>query len=119
MTYHDMYGLKGLNIEQAKDLLEGNLRVVFKLYGSDLLRRQYRYRFNAENFWLLENLGANWCKEPFFQEFPNYPIILKIDWTERPEEIRKLLDERFCMLEHAVWEENSGKYVLPLLTRQP
>ena len=86
----DVYGFQSDNINELAQRLSGILNIEFSLHDS-LYRGGAYYRSaipGKEEFVLQRNkdLVDNELAEP---EFPQFPILLYIDPTERSEEIRK------------------------------
>ncbi len=91
-THFDLYGCRLKDLEFAKMEVEHALDVKLKPHESDYHGGDY-YRFDSssgESFLLKRNFDAvegEW----FEDQFKEFPILLYVDKTQRPEEIEKRL----------------------------
>jgi hypothetical protein len=120
VSYYDLYGVKDLNLDEASHLLESNLGIVLLPYEGLHNGEYYKYERpdSRETYFLRENIDLLEDEEPFEPDFPDYPVLLYAEGMEheRLEEIRRLLDVRFCMLRRKVVDAVSMKFVSVPLT---
>jgi len=93
VTHYDLYGCRLEDLDSARAKVERALDVELKAHYSDYEGGDY-YRFDSstgESFVLKRNFDAvegEW----FEDKFKEYPILLYVDRSHRPEEIEKRLE---------------------------
>src|SRR5437899_11879615 len=93
--YYDLYGCRLEGLESARAKAERALGVELKAHYSEYQGGDY-YRFDSstgESFVLKRNFDAvegEW----FEDKFKEYPILLYVDRSHRPEDIEKRLETK-------------------------
>ena len=93
VEHYDLYGCRLKDLESARATVELALGVELKRHVSDFQGGDY-YRAGSsagESFILKRNFDAV-ESEWFEDKFKEYPILLYVDRTGRPEEIKKRLE---------------------------
>ncbi|MGX9565516.1 hypothetical protein [Pseudomonas sp. CFBP 5748] len=104
MAVYDLYGIKGITIIEAKLCIERSLMFSFEERDSTYQGGYYRFgSIGVEEFVLKLNVDP-FDGEAVEQKFPEYPVLLYVNMTNRSEEIGGLLSEEFCLLRHEVYD---------------
>ena len=95
ITHYDLYGCRLEDLESARAEVERALGIELKaheseFHGGDIYRSGSSAR---ESFLLKRNFDAV-ESEWFEDKFKEYPILLYVDRTHRPEEIEKRLETK-------------------------
>lgn len=102
MSAFDIYGLLNIDLESAKTMVESVLGLKLQAHDSSYRGGSY-YRQGTtgeENFILQNNIDLI-DGEPI--DFPQYPILLYINHTDRSFEIRQMIEssqEKMILLKH-------------------
>ena len=101
MAAYDLYGVKDLSISAASLSVEESLKLSFDRRESSYHGGEYYFSGNkeSEHFTLKNNVDP-FDGEAVEHEFPEYPILLYVDMTDRAEEVKGKLGMEFHLLRH-------------------
>jgi hypothetical protein len=105
-TAYDLYGSKNLSLESARGRVGEALGVFLEERDSSYQGGTYYMwgRSDSEHIILKENVDP-FDGDPVEQSFPNYPVLLYINATERSSDIEKSIrqDGSFNLLRREVF----------------
>ena len=103
MATYVLYG-RNLSPAEAKGILEALLTLQFQVRDSNYQGGEYFHAGNrdGENFELKKNMDP-YDGDPVEMKFPNFPTLLYINATSRPDTLKKILGQArsgFTLLRH-------------------
>jgi hypothetical protein len=95
MRCYDLYGTRGMTVEELRDELETRLNVTFVARYSDDIGSYFKASgLGNENFSIQPNFEDNWDEDEVQEpEFANHPVLLYVNRTERGDDVRDELSE--------------------------
>lgn len=91
MLSYDLYGSNAPSLERLKIIIEFTLKCIFEAHESSYIGEYYRAVIDADENVMIRNNVDPEDNSPAESEFPGYKLLIYINGTRRPDEIRNLL----------------------------
>jgi hypothetical protein len=94
MRYYDLYGARDMSIDELQQAVGPVVNLSFRRRYNDDMGFYFKGELGDEVFRVERNFPNDHNEEEVVEpEFANYPVLLLVSRTHRPDEIRDLLLE--------------------------
>jgi hypothetical protein len=94
MRYYDLYGIRDASIDELQQAVGRVVDVAFRRRHNDDMGDYFKAELGDEVFRVERNFLDNHNEDEIVEpEFANYPVLVRVSRTQRPDEIRQLLLE--------------------------